>query len=192
MKGSIKIVLPQEAKGLTLGYAKIAETAGEGEDLLRENMEYTQRITVGNKNTVELTDLEEGVYQMQIFAEEEYEFMPSVVSIPMWDENKEEMQYEFTVIPKYIYHEPEEEILQKIYEEQLIQKVMQIIVSFGNEWVSIIQMKLFQEKTFAEIAKELKVSENTVKMHTTSLFRILKVSSREEIFNMVNSDDGKN
>ena len=110
MKGSIKIVLPQEAKGLTLGYAKIAETAGEGEDLLRENMEYTQRITVGNKNTVELTDLEEGVYQMQIFAEEEYEFMPSVVSIPMWDENKEEMQYEFTVIPKYIYHEPEEEI----------------------------------------------------------------------------------
>jgi len=47
-------------------------------------------------------------------------------------------------------------------------------------------------KSRKEIAIDLCLSENTVKMHTTSLFRILKVSSREEIFNMVNSDDGKN
>ena len=37
-------------------------------------------------------------------------------------------------------------------------------------------------KSRKEIAADLHLSENTVKMHTSALFKILKVSSREEIF----------
>ena len=37
-------------------------------------------------------------------------------------------------------------------------------------------------KSRKEMAADLHLSENTVKMHTTSLFKILKVTSREEIF----------
>ncbi|MBQ8546768.1 MAG: hypothetical protein IJ437_07510 [Clostridia bacterium] len=40
-------------------------------------------------------------------------------------------------------------------------------------------------KSRKEMAIDLHLSENTVKMHTTSLFKILKVSSREEIFALV-------
>lgn len=61
------------------------------------------------------------------------------------------------------YDGMEDAYIQKIYEEQLIQKAMTIIVEFGNEWVQIFQLKLFQDKTFTEIAKELDIPENTVK-----------------------------
>ena len=40
-------------------------------------------------------------------------------------------------------------------------------------------------KSRKEIAADLHLSENTVKMHTTSLFRALKVTSREEIFALI-------
>ena len=114
MKGYIEVVLPKEAQGVTLGYAKVAETEALNEtsvrELWKEDMEYTERITVEEGNTIRLADLEEGVYQIQAFAGQEYEFMPSLVSVPSWNEKEKEMQYEFTVIPKYTYHvrEPEQ------------------------------------------------------------------------------------
>jgi DNA-binding NarL/FixJ family response regulator len=40
-------------------------------------------------------------------------------------------------------------------------------------------------KSRKEIAVDLHLSENTVKMHTTALFKTLKVSSREEIFALI-------
>jgi len=40
-------------------------------------------------------------------------------------------------------------------------------------------------KSRKEIAADLHLSENTIKMHTTALFKVLKVSSREEIFALV-------
>lgn len=40
-------------------------------------------------------------------------------------------------------------------------------------------------KSRKEIAADLHLSENTVKMHTTALFKALKVSSREEIFALI-------
>ena len=65
---------------------------------------------------------------------------------------------------KQEYYDGMEDIyIQKIYDEQLIRKAMVILVGFGNEWVQIFQWKLFQDKTFHEIAKELNLSENTVK-----------------------------
>lgn len=43
-------------------------------------------------------------------------------------------------------------------------------------------------KSRKEIASDLCLSENTVKMHTSSLFKILNVSSREEIFKLIDND----
>ncbi len=40
-------------------------------------------------------------------------------------------------------------------------------------------------KSRKEIAADLHISENTVKMHTTALFKVLNVSSREEIFALI-------
>ena len=57
-------------------------------------------------------------------------------------------------------YEVEELMIQKAYEEQMIKQVMAIIVKYGNEWVRIFQMKLFLDKTFEEIGKELGLSEN--------------------------------
>ncbi len=74
-------------------------------------------------------------------------------------------------------YEIEETMIQKIYDEQMIQMVMAVIVKYGNEWVRIFQMKLFLDKTFDEIASELKISENTAK---TRYYTMLK-SLRKEI-----------
>ena len=41
-------------------------------------------------------------------------------------------------------------------------------------------------KSRKELAADLHISENTVKMHTTALFKVLKVTSREEIFALIN------
>ena len=42
-------------------------------------------------------------------------------------------------------------------------------------------------KSRKEMAADLHLSENTIKMHTTSLFKALKVASREEIFALIKS-----
>lgn len=73
-------------------------------------------------------------------------------------------------------YDVEEDMLQEVYEEQMIMKVMSIIVKYGNEWVRIFQMKLFLDKTFEEIANELKLSENTVK---TRYYTMLKKVRKE-------------
>lgn len=44
---------------------------------------------------------------------------------------------------------------------------------------------ILQGKSRKEMAADLHLSENTVKMHTTSLFKILKVTSREEIIALI-------
>lgn len=45
-------------------------------------------------------------------------------------------------------------------------------------------------KSRKELAADLHISENTVKMHTTALFKALKVSSREEIYAMLRAQQG--
>ncbi len=115
MKGYIEVVLPEGAQGITLSYAKVAELEELNEasatKLLQEGIEYEESITVRDKNTVQITDLEEGVYQIQAFADAEYEFMPSLVSVPFWNEEEKEMQYHLTVIPKYTRHVEVQEIV---------------------------------------------------------------------------------
>ena len=45
----------------------------------------------------------------------------------------------------------------------VIEQIMAIVSGYELTWVSIFQMKIFEEKTFAQIGKELNLSENTVK-----------------------------
>lgn len=71
-------------------------------------------------------------------------------------------------------YDVEEEMLQKVYEEQLMQEVMAVIVGYGNEWVRIFQMKLFLDKTFVEIGNELGLSENTIKTRYYTMLKKLR------------------
>lgn len=71
-------------------------------------------------------------------------------------------------------YEVEEKMIQDIYDEQMIQDVMAVIVKYGNEWIRIFQMKLFLEKTFSEIAAELNLSENTVKTRYYTMLKQLR------------------
>ena len=47
--------------------------------------------------------------------------------------------------------------------KELICQIMDIVVMYDREWVRIFQEKCFEEKTFAEIAGEMQISESTVK-----------------------------
>ena len=67
------------------------------------------------------------------------------------------------------------------------EKIKQIIASLPEgTMLTARQMDILEGilagKSRKEMAADLHLSENTVKMHTTSLFKILKVTSREEIF----------
>lgn len=75
-------------------------------------------------------------------------------------------------------YDVEEDMLQKVYEEQMMIQVMSIIVEYGNEWVGIFQMKLFLDKTFEEISKELKLSESTVKTRYYTMLKKLRKEIR--------------
>ena len=68
-----------------------------------------------------------------------------------------------------------------------VEKIKQIIaglpegVTLTARQIDILE-GILAGKSRKEMAADLHLSENTVKMHTTSLFKILKVTSREEIF----------
>lgn len=96
MKGYIEVHLPTGAENLTLHYVKLADD--------QETKEYEQTVPVTEGNVAVISELENGLYQIQAFGDSEYEFMPSVVSVPMWNEQEKEMQYDITVIPKYTHH----------------------------------------------------------------------------------------
>jgi len=57
-------------------------------------------------------------------------------------------------------------------------------VTLSSRQMDILE-GILDGKSRKEIAADLCLSENTVKMHTSSLFKILNVSSREEIFNII-------
>ena len=73
------------------------------------------------------------------------------------------------------------------------QKIQQIITSLPEgSSLSPRQIDMLEGildgKSRKEIAADLHLSENTVKMHTTSLFRALGVSSRDEIYRMLQNN----
>lgn len=75
----------------------------------------------------------------------------------------------------------EEELIEKIYHKQLMQKVMAVIVEYGNEWVRLFQMKVFLDKTFGEIATELHLSENTIKTRYYAMLKRLRKELQNEM-----------
>lgn len=83
------------------------------------------------------------------------------------------------VVEDFESYQMEEELIQKLYEKQLIQKVMRVLVSYGNEWVKIFQMKLFLNQTFREIAMELHLSENTIKTRYYTMLKNLRKELQE-------------
>ena len=74
--------------------------------------------------------------------------------------------------------------------EQRAQNVKQIVDSLPSgttltaRQIDVLE-GILAGKSRKEIAIDLHISENTVKMHTNSLFKILRVTSREEIFALI-------
>ena len=88
-------------------------------------------------------------------------------------------------IPKPVPHEEKVSVIFMDSRERA-EKIKQIIASLPEgatltaRQVDILE-GILEGKSRKEMAADLHLSENTVKMHTTSLFKILKVTSREEI-----------
>lgn len=105
MNRYIEVTMPENMEDVVLYYEKVAERDNfkeeDAKELLQQNVTYNHSINVGNEDCVKLVDLEDGIYQIYISGDEEYEFMPMLVSMPAWNEEKEQILYEVTVTPKY-------------------------------------------------------------------------------------------
>ena len=92
-------------------------------------------------------------------------------------------------IPKPVTHEEKVSVIFMDSRERA-EKIKQIIASLPEgatltaRQVDILE-GILEGKSRKEMAADLHLSENTVKMHTTSLFKILKVTSREEIIALI-------
>ena len=113
MSKYIEVILPEEAENLTVYYQKVCERENfnpeEVEELLKQTFTYEHMKHVGNENMFQIEDVEDGIYQIHISGDEEYEFAPMLVSMPAWvSEDDEELLYEVSVTPKFT-HIPKEE-----------------------------------------------------------------------------------
>ena len=92
-------------------------------------------------------------------------------------------------IPKPVTHGEKVSVIFMDSRERA-EKIKQIIASLPEgatltaRQVDILE-GILEGKSRKEMAAHLHLSENTVKMHTTSLFKILKVTSREEIIALI-------
>ncbi len=97
------------------------------------------------KGEAQFQDLEEGVYFIR---SEDSTMMPSLVSIPMWDEKKQCMQYEVTIIPKYI-KEQSKEIKRTVktgdYQSGVEQVFVLLIISGSAIVMTKILLKILQK-----------------------------------------------
>ncbi len=107
MSGSIQITAPQDAEGSVVSYAKIAEREELEESRVAEWMEMDiepeGNVQMDENGLARIEHLPEGIYQLQISGKNGYDFTRALVSIPMWDEEKKDMNYEISVFPKYTY-----------------------------------------------------------------------------------------
>jgi len=70
---------------------------------------------------------------------------------------------------------PEENsVLELVLNREDIRRIMEVVVQFDTDWIRIFQKKCFEERTFAEIACEMQLSENTVKTRFYSMIRKVK------------------
>lgn len=106
MNRRIEVILPEGAKDLTLYYKKVAEREAfdiaEAEHMLQQDILYDHCVEVGGEDVFSLADMEDGIYQIYLSGDEEYAFVPMLVSMPAWaTEDAKELSYEVRVTPKY-------------------------------------------------------------------------------------------
>ena len=58
-----------------------------------------------------------------------------------------------------------------IVNKELIEKIMEIVSLYKQEWQEIFYMKCFEERTFQDISQTLNISENTVKSRFYKMIR---------------------
>lgn len=61
-----------------------------------------------------------------------------------------------------------------IVNKELIEKIMEIVSLYKQEWQEIFYMKCFEERTFQDISQRLNISENTVKSRFYKMIRQIK------------------
>jgi RNA polymerase sigma-70 factor (ECF subfamily) len=70
----------------------------------------------------------------------------------------------------------EQDVLKCLITKERVKAIMEIVAGYDLVWVQIFQKKCFEDKTFALIAAELGISENTVK---TRYYIIIKRLRKE-------------
>jgi hypothetical protein len=114
MSKYIEVILPDEAENLTVYYQKVCERENfdiaEAEEILKQVINYEHMQHVENVEALRIENVEDGIYQIHISGDEEYEFAPMLVSMPAWEEEGEELLYEVSVTPKFtVIEKPEPE-----------------------------------------------------------------------------------
>ena len=61
-----------------------------------------------------------------------------------------------------------------IVNKELIEKIMEIVSLYKQEWQEIFYMKCFEERTFQDISQTLNISENIVKSRFYKMIRQIK------------------
>lgn len=124
--GNIEIQLPEGQEG-AISYSKVGrmvngvfvleeayqesrvdlnelKTADRMAQAAKSLMQYEKSgavVMLEQDGTTLLSDLEEGVYLIHSFGEQEKEITPTLVFIPTWMESEKKMLYDVTVIPKF-------------------------------------------------------------------------------------------
>lgn len=118
MNKYIEVFLPEDAKSLNVHYQKVAEreefNVEDAEELLQKEITYQNVIKVENEDAIQIADLEDGIYKIDVIGNQEYEFAPMLVSMPAWETEGEQLLYEVCVTPKYtkiVKPEPEQTTL---------------------------------------------------------------------------------
>ena len=118
MNKYIEVLLPEDAENLTVHYQKVAERetfdVEDAEALLHQDIIYENMLNTENEDAIQIADVEDGIYQIHISGDEEYEFAPMLVSMPAWETEGEQLLYEVCVTPKYtkiVKPEPEQTTL---------------------------------------------------------------------------------
>lgn len=75
---------------------------------------------------------------------------------------------------------PDVDMLEHILHKEKMRKVMEVVSQYDVQWVRIFQKKCFEEKTFAEIAEELEISDNTVKTRFYNMLRRIKTEVADD------------
>ena len=129
--GEIQVLLPKEAGGLTFHYTKVAEREELNEEkvkeLLQNDRTYDENVEVSQEGNILVKNLEEGIYQIWVSGNEEFEFAPMLVSVPAWDEKEQKMNYQVTVTPKYNRIEMEPEVTVTTEEPEHVEREPEIL-----------------------------------------------------------------